>query len=324
MNDQHKTRKHSQSPIRTSPFWDLRIACGVDIAKQPTAVWRLYLIPLLLILPATITAQTLVTGTSFTPPSFYVGDNVELSITLAIDNNLELKEPTVYPLAEWIEIHSIRVEQTDNDAIIYISFTPFAAGTRILPPLDFGSILLNDIKITIQSLLNISRPESRQLQGQLLIPGTRLTMAIFLALASVMPFFLLAFVKLTLIIFQRAGDVFRFHRPLRHLRRLVKRLRADLGAQSPGQWYAQLTEGLRIYLGFRLHRDCRTATTAEIAAMKAFSVADTPQYKLLILLKEADMVKFAGQKADERTLRQALYTVETESLKLEKMHARIQ
>ena len=249
---------------------------------------------------------------------------MELAITLAIDNNLKLEEPTVYPFVEWIEIHSIRVEQTDNDAIIHINFTPFAAGTRILPPLDFGSILLNDIKITIQSLLSISRPESRQLRGQLLIPGTRLTMAIFLALASVMPFFLLAFVKLTVTIFQRAGDVFRFHWPLRHLRRLVKRLRADLGVQSPGQWYAQLTEGLRIYLGFRLHRDCRTATTAEIAAMKAFSVANTPQYKLLILLKEADMVKFAGQKADERTLRQALYTVETESLKLEKMHDRIQ
>ena len=64
--------------------------------------------------------------------------------------------------------------------------------------------------------------------------------------------------------------------------------------------------------------------TTEIAAMKEFSVPDTPQYKLLIILKEADMVKFAGQKVDEAKLHHTLDIVEKASQELENSNGHIQ
>ena len=285
---------------------------------------RLFLFLFPWILTDSLSAQAIITGMTFSPPTFYVGDRVELAIGLALNNNLTLEVPEIYPSTEWIDIRKISVEITDTTTIIHINFTPFAAGTRILPPLDFGAIYMDEIPITTQTLLHSSRPETRQLRGQLMIPGTRLALAILLALVTISPFLFMALGKLLLTEYRRIRDMVRHHWPLHRLRRLIKRLKNDLQTNSPSLWYSQLTEGLRIYLGSRLHHDCQTATTTEIAALKVFSVPNTPQHKLLKLLQEADMVKFAGKHADENTLRRALYIVEIESLNLEKMNDNIQ
>jgi len=88
-------------------------------------------------------------------------------------------------------------------------------------------------------------------------------------------------------------------------------------------WYYELTEALRSYLSAKTNHDCRSATTAEIALMPDFRSENTPGRDLLEVLKEGDMVKFAGRFADDRSLDKTLETVVSAVVKWEKDNAQL-
>ncbi len=258
----------------------------------------------------------------FLPPAFYIGDPVELQLEYNLNSPGDLEVPAILPKAEWVDIRDIRIEPSDGRVNISIKFTPFAAGNRTLPTIDLGPIVLQDIRIPTLSVLGESHDGARRLRGQLLLPGTRIGMAIVLALIAMAPFLLHSLYRLLSRLLTSLKKMFRVHWPARRFRRLLKKLDEKLEIESASDWYLELSRGLRNYLSERTGCDCRSATTSEISAIIGSSTGEGIKDRLLTVLKVGDMVKFAGQNADMSSLKQTLAVVESVISEWEKTLAR--
>jgi hypothetical protein len=259
----------------------------------------------------------------FIPPTFFVGDEVELYLSFSLEGPVAVEVPENLPESEWVEIRDIFIETDEKQVRVIISFTPFAAGTRTLPTMELGALQLFDIKVPTHSILQNAHDGARSLRGQLLMPGTKLAVALILSLAAMAPFLIYGLARFGWNWFRKSRALYRIGRPARRLRRLLKKLKAGVGTETASLWYYQLTEGLRTYLSARTGRDCSSSTTAEIARMSEFSVSDTPQQHILEVLKEGDMVKFAGRFADDRSLNRTLEQVNAAVAEWEKDNAQL-
>ena len=256
-------------------------------------------------------AQAVVKEVQFSPPAFYVGDAVRARIFVEADDDVGVQAPESPPEADWVDIKSVSVEVVDGGFLVLVDFVPFAAGTRSLPSLDLGTVQLRDVKVPTHSILEASYEGARDLRGQLLLPGTRLAVALALALIAMAPFLGYALVRLAWNWTKKTRNAYRIRRPARRLRRLLKKLRGGVGSESASEWFSELTDGLRTYFGAKIGHDCRSSTTAEIARMPFFTMGGTPAARLLDVLKNGDMVKFAGRFADDRSLERTLAAVES-------------
>lgn len=269
------------------------------------------LLPALLLLSSgSLGAQAVVGEIRFVPPAFYVGDKVEMTVELELEQPLELSEPGQMPESDWIEVLDIRTEADGRKAVIRIDFIPFAPGTRTLPAVDLGGLYIKDLKVPTRSVLTEDIQGVRTLRGQRLLPGTRLAVALILALAAMAPFIGFSGVRWAWKQIRRMQEAWRVGRPARRLRRTMRTLGLSIGDISSVSWYSALTEALRKYMTSKLGRDCMSATTAEIALMREFSQPEGPHARILDILQEGDMVKFAGQFADDRSLERTLKTTD--------------
>ncbi len=279
---------------------------------------------LALLISGNLGAQAVLSDIRFIPPTFFVGDKVELSIRFDLDGPLAVMEPESLPDSDWVEISDISVVSEDHSVTVLITFTPYAPGTRTLPSMKLGALQLQDIKVTTHSIMQNSYKGVRSLRGQLLMPGTRIAVALILSLTAMAPFLAYGFFRFSLKWFKKSRRLYRVGKPGRRLRRLTKKLKAGVGSTKASLWYYELTEGLRGYLSARIGYDCRSATTAEIALLPEFSDDDSPQLRLLDVLKEGDMVKFAGRFADDRSLNNTLDAVNSAVQEWEKINAQLQ
>lgn len=277
----------------------------------------------LCVIPTRAGAEVRLEDIEFIPPVFFVGDSVELRITLEADNPAAVTVPEVLPNAEWVEIRDVHVEYGADRVTVTAVFTPFAAGTRTLPNLSLGALQLNAIKVPTQSVLPAAHEGARRPRGQLVLPGTRMALALILGFLASAPFGVYAGSRFVWGCFVRFRDVFLIHRPARRLQKVMKRLKAGAASESAAAWFSQLTDGLRSYLSERTGRDCRSSTTAEIGKMHEFSSSECPAGRLLAVLHNGDMVKFAGQLADEGSLERTLIEVESAVAEWEKSHAEL-
>jgi hypothetical protein len=268
-------------------------------------------------------AQAVLNDIHFVPPTFFVGDHVELHISFDVEGPIAVEAPVSFPEADWVEIRDISVQVENQTVSIIIAFIPFAPGTRALPSMEFGALQLTDIKVPTHSILQNNHESVRSLRGQLLMPGTKLAVALILALAAMAPFLAYGLFRITWNWFRKSRELYRIGRPARKLRRLMKKLKFGIGTVKATIWYYQLTEGLKTYFSARIGHDCLSATTAEISVMQDFSDDDTPQTRLLDVLKEGDLVKFAGRFADDRSLHRTLETVNNAVAEWEKIHAQL-
>ncbi len=264
---------------------------------------------LALTISGALSAQAVLNDIRFVPPTFFVGDSVELRITFSYKGPLAVAPPDSIPESDWVDIRDVSLIQDDETVTVVIAFTPFAPGTRTLPPMKLGALQLRDIKVATHSILENSHEGVRSLRGQLLLPGTRLAVALILSLAAMAPFLGYGLFRFSWKWIKKSRQLYRVGRPVRRLRRVMKKLKAGIGSIQASLWYYELTEALRAYLSDRLNHDCRSATTAEIALMPEFLIDNTPQKDLLEVLKEGDMVKFAGRFADDRSLNKILEMV---------------
>lgn len=284
---------------------------------------RILLLPLALLICGSLSAQAVLTDIRFIPPTFFVGDQVELSISFDLDGPMAIEVPETLPESDWVEIRDIFVETDDQSVTVIIAFTPFAAGTRTLPPMELGALLLKDIKVPTYSILQNTHDGVRSLRGQLLMPGTRLAVALILSLMAMAPFLGYGLFRILWNWFKKSRQLYRTGRPARRLRRLMKNLNAVVGSKTASLWYYELTEGLRTYLSARIGHDCQSATTVEISEMPEFLGKDTPQLRLLDVLQDGDMVKFAGRFADDRSLHKTLDKVNSAVQEWEKTNAQL-
>lgn len=272
---------------------------------------------------AILSAQAVLIDMQFIPPTFFVGDLVELHLEFSANSELKIQAPEILPKADWVDIRNVRVLPGDGTVSVLIDFTPFATGIRTLPSLNLGDIQLQDIKIPTHSMLKNSHDGVRRVRGQLLLPGTRLGLALILALTGMAPFLIYALLKLVLRWARHIKAMFSIRRPVRRLHRLLKRLRADIGSESASYWFSALTGELRAYLSTRMDYNCRSATTAEISAMMDLSAENAPQNRILEVLRNGDMVKFARHRADASSLKRTLKIVESAVTEWEKAIARL-
>lgn len=259
----------------------------------------------------------------FIPPVFFVGDSVELKITVEADNPAAVTVPEILPDSNWIEIRDVYVEYGVNTVTVRALFTPFAPGTRTLPNLSLGALRLDAVKVHTQSVLAAAHEGAKRPRGQLVLPGTRLALAVVLALLASAPFLVYSGSRFLWGCFIRSRDVFLIHRPARRLRRVIKKLKTGTASESAAAWFSQLTDGLRDYLSERTGRDCRNSTTAEIGSMHEFSTVGCPAERILNVLHNGDMVKFAGEPADQGSLERTLIEVESAVTEWEKSHAEL-
>ncbi len=283
-----------------------------------------YSFVLILVVSGALGAQAVLNDIRFIPPTFFVGDSVELRITFSHDGPLAVAPPDSIPESDWVDISDVFLIQEDNTVTVVIAFTPFAPGTRTLPPMKLGALQLKDIKVPTHSIMVNSHEGVRTLRGQLLMPGTRLAVALILSLAAMAPFLGYGLFRFSWKWVKKSRQLYRVGRPVRRLRRVIKKLKTGIGSMQASLWYYELTEALRAYLSARTQHDSRSATTAEIALMSEFLVDDTPQKDLLEILKEGDMVKFAGRFADDRSLNKTLEMVTSAVGKWEKANAQLQ
>lgn len=202
--------------------------------------------------------------TVFLPPRFYVGDRVELRMRLSTPAGTVVRVPEILPEASGIEFQDVTVNRRGNETEVRIVFYPFYPGTQSLPPLELGDITLGDVKIHTDSLLNTEQDEWRPPRGQVLLPGTRLYFAL-IVLAAAVGFSVAA----VLAVFGRSRvgrivSLSRERRPYRRLRRVLKKLNAEIGSVDARAFYIVLLDELRSYLSGRLGTECRSATTREL------------------------------------------------------------
>lgn len=259
---------------------------------------------LFLFLGEILNAQATIKDLSFFPPLFFVGDLVELRIDIEFESSMHVEIPPILPDSDWIEIHDISIEAVDYGVNVVIVFSSYAPGTQNLPSMKLGSLTLSDIEIPTGSILSRTHGGVRLLREQKMLPGTRLEMASVLSLMAITPFLAYGLFRILRRWWKKCHDSFLYKRPLRRIRRLSKRLRANIGSVRAAEWYYELSNGLRSYLSYRLGWDCMSATTAEIALMK--DVHEGPRQQFLEVLKEGDLVKFAGRQADAESLGRSL------------------
>jgi len=231
----------------------------------------------------------------FNPPVFFVGDTVDLIITISGVDSPEVKMPSELPSPDWLDIKNIKIKKDSDTVTVTVSFVSFAPGTRELPPLDLGNIKLRNIKIPTRSILREGVSGGQRIKGQLLIPGTRLGLAVILALSAAVPFFMIFLYKLVRKAYYGIIELIQNGRPSRRIKRLLRKLASELEKTDKTEWYSMLTEGLRAYLVHLTGNDCISLTTAEIASLTWFKTENGVGNNFIRVLEEGDMVKFAGK-----------------------------
>ena len=262
----------------------------------------------------------------FLPPDYYVGDTVEMTFILRTDQPVNLVIPEVLPDPGWVRFLSMDIEPRGADSQVTIRLIPYYPGTRALPPLDAGGLILNDLKIFTSSLLDsgVSR-ELSQIRSPLLIPGTRAVGALIVSLLLSMPVLLLFLYK---VIRSRTGEIIKTYKlnlPYRQFQRLIRRIRRTMVSMPEKDFYLSFTGGLKKYLSTRFHQDLTSSTTSEIETLLAHSrIHETLALSLVNLFHRVDRVKFAGDKLLYSDREQLLGEVENVSDALEewrKKHA---
>lgn len=269
--------------------------------KSSLLVLFICLIPM-----AVLSGQAEVTRSVFVPPEYYIGDPVELRLQIELDRFEVLTEPLNYEEPEWVEIRNIDISQDRRTAEISIKFTSFSPGTRALPDLDFGPFTLSDFKIYTKSLVEEGESDLRGLRPQVMIPGSRLTFFLLILAVFVLPYLLYFLIRLLVRYIIVLIRKYHSARPFRTLNRTLKRLDAGLEKMGVRDFYIALTDSLRIYLSARTGFDCLSATTSEIARFHGFGLDQTLWDRMVSVLKQGDMVKFAGETLSKEEMKENL------------------
>lgn len=244
------------------------------------------------------------------PPSFYVGDRVELRIRLKLGDGVALHAPARMPDSKWIRIESIAVSHTSDYSVVHIYFASFAPGERSLPPIDLGGVTLEGIRITTASLVAEGNTRLSDPKGQLALPGT----AFFLGLAVAL---LIGVPLVIVVVFRRfrttIGDFLenqRARRPWRLLKRVLDGIAAQKPPLDPRSFYITLGDELRRYLTLKFGTDFRAVTAREFTNVaRSVSVDENVAAGLAEVMSFGELVKFAGEPASEEMLRHDLARV---------------
>jgi hypothetical protein len=252
---------------------------------------------LLLIITVALGAQDYtISRTVFIPSVYYVGDRVELRLTLRSALLDQIQLPQELPQPAWGTIHDIRIIDRGDEKDIRILFTSYYPGTRTLPAINLGPILLSDISIFVSSILTSNEQDLVPSRDQLILPGTQLIIILWSLLVLSVPLLWLVIFRWGRQYFAQLIARYREGLPYRRLVKSLRELTENAGAMDGRNFYIALLDLVREYLTGRIRVDARSATTRELEfALK--KEVDNPSDRNFIvrLFHHGDLVKFASQ-----------------------------
>jgi hypothetical protein len=237
----------------------------------------------------------------FLPAEYYVGDTVELRLSVKGKVSALLEAPADIPDLSWIDIHEITVSTSDVTANVVILFTAFMPGTRTLPPLDLGAGTLQGIRIHVASILDDTNAPPAPVRSQLLLPGTTFGLTVFIGLLFLGP-------TLVILVAGRGRRAFlsllerrKGKRPVRRLFRLLKELEENLDSLPGRDFYLRMGSALRRYLTDRVGEDFLSATGREFHALCFKMIDDRAlSHALSEMVLLSERIKFGGQRVESR------------------------
>lgn len=261
---------------------------------------------------------------TFIPPEYYVGDSVLLEVVLRSETPSVLELPQEFPQLDWLEVDSISLDQQGDLVLIKIAFRSYYPGARALPDLNFGSLTLGGITLFTSSMSEqLDVRDIRGLRDPFLLPGSIFFALLGLLLLLGLPpglFFLIRFV------WRRVAQLLKRMRLKAPYRRFIRTLQwLSLPEQMADQreFYTGLTAGLRAYLSERTQMDYSSCTTRELSSRGLNGASPQDWKKVIHLLKQADLVKYAGADVQKDQMVQDLSWIEdfTKHWEEEERHA---
>jgi hypothetical protein len=239
----------------------------------------------------------------FIPQTYFIGDLVEARVLVRSSAALDLEIPEQLPEREWLDFRSVSVGRRADGYEVRIVFQPFFVGTRQLPDLDLGSIVLPGVSAVVSSVGEESELSLYPVRDQLLLPGTQiLILAIVLALVGV-----------PLVLFSAGGWVrrnvqvlverYRENRPYRALQKGLRSIQSEMHELDGKRFYIRLLDLMRGYLGGRFAAEIRSATSNELDLHLGRSgIPEEEREPIVQLFRFGDLVKFANRRVtvDER------------------------
>ncbi len=254
----------------------------------------------------------------FLPREFYVGDKVELRVELEVDPGISVSFPDKYPRSSLVKIHDISMAEDGRNIDLRILFTSFAPGTRSLPPVTLGDVVLDSIKIHTSSILNGDSVKFRGIRKPLLVPGTKLLLGIFIGLLFFGPVFVLGFAGTIRKRFHLAMALRRGRRPKKRFLKVLKDLEEKKDRISSRQFYFILSDEYRRYLLLRTDIDFMTTTSTDFGRNIGKIIDDKNFVKSIsAMIMFSDSIKFGGvtvnsarKEHDIRIVRQSVDLIE--------------
>lgn len=279
--------------------------CGIRL--QLYRGFRRSLLSLLLLLavllPAAAVEGAQVEKVIFLPPDFYVGDSVEMRLTIYPESGMRVLPPEELPVANWIDIHDLRLEQDGSFWEVQIDFTTYAPGTRTLPTIQLGDVVLNDVKLHTKSILQERNVEFFGIKGQVYLPGTRLAIGLAVFILFFGPVVVLSTAGRVSRAVRRFVSIHSGRRPHKRFMRAIKELGEKQMQMSSRRFYIVLSEELRRYLSSRTRQDYMTVTSSELREQlwNIFPADNKEQLDALAaMMRKSDEIKFGGVNASKK------------------------
>jgi hypothetical protein len=234
----------------------------------------------------------------FIPPVYYVGDRVEMRAVIRSASGVRILPPKEFPQIEWGEFHNANIIPRGDLAELHIFFTAYQTGSKVIPNLVCGDIVLRGLSVSVRSLTEDGPREPAPAHGNLLPPSTRLIIALGAGFLIAAPLTVLAgFIWLR----PRLGKIIGNYRQRRNYRRLKKNLallRGRAGETDSRQFYISLLEALKLCLNRHIKANCLAFTTRELETVfgKTFECPRDGQ-ALLDIFRFGDEVKFGGKES---------------------------
>lgn len=259
----------------------------------------------------------MVTESVFVPPVYFVGDLVEVRLTLLLPEGKAILPPLSLPSQSWVLIRDVQVRHDPPFERVTVKFIPFAPGGRNLPPLVLGDITLDGVRISTNSILGKASPsELAPPRDQLLLPHTELFLFLAFLLLIVLPLAAWRFFRPVIDLAQALWKRSDRHRAWRQLNKDLKKLQAKALSLKGPEFYTQFSKLARLYLGARFARDFQTLTAVEVRALlQPLPPAWTAEWVRLI--HKADVVRFDAQDPPEQEKLDDLDSLRRESGRLE-------
>jgi len=259
-----------------------------------------------------------ITQTVTLPQTSYVGDRVEVRVSIRPSGAVSITEPESLPEAPWAEFHDLRVFPQGNEYELRVVLTPYQPGTLTLPAMDLGGIEVRELNLHVSSVLDGADTEPAPPHRQAVLPYTRIMVAGAAAVLLLVPFGAFAAARWGRKRLERILAGYRSGKPYRRILKALRALEGRIEELDPRSFYIELLHELRAYFSEKLDRDLMSATSSEIGShlRRLISRAEDRE-ELIQLFHSADLVKFASRSSrlGERrehlaVLRRVLETVE--------------